>query len=129
MSFWASKINGTPPPPAPIPSRDMFIAPQPIPQTQYQPQQSIPQEYQPTVKLKQGGICPGCGSDKYMQLGERAVACGECGYHPRFEQSGYGERSLSIEKGAVKMARQAGDHQTMQGSLAILETGGGEHIN
>lgn len=130
MSFWPNKINGTPPPAPPIPSREMFTAFQPVNNTPQQqvPQQSIPQDYQPSVRLKQGGTCPGCGSSNYMQHGSYAVACGECGYHPRFEQAGYGERSLSADKGAVVAARQSGDHQTMKGSLAVLETGGGEHI-
>lgn len=132
MSFWANKLNGTPPPPPPIPSRDMFFTTQSLPQAPEAQWQSIPgkpDEYQPSVRLKQGGTCPGCGSDKYMQVGDRAVACGECGYHPRFEQSGYGERSLFVEKGAVQAARQSGDHQTMAGSIANLNSGGGDHIH
>lgn len=132
MSFWANKLNGTPPPAPPIPSRDLYVVYQPPGQSvqvDYIPEKPVPTEgYTPSVRLKQGSICPGCGSDKFMQLGERAVACPECGYHPRFEQSGYGERSLSVEKGSVQNARQAGDHQTMQGSLATLNAGGGEHI-
>jgi len=80
MSFWANKLNNEPVKTAPVPSRDLFslynspAIPQQAPQ-----QHSIPanQEYQPSVRLKEGGHCPGCGSDKYMQYGSYAIACGE----------------------------------------------------
>jgi ribosomal protein S27AE len=131
MSFWANKLNNEPVKTAPVPSRDLFglYNSPPIPQQTPQ-QQSIPanQEYQPSVRLKEGGRCPGCGSDKYMQYGSYAIACGECGYHPRFEQSGYGERSLQTKPGEAKAARQSGDSQTMAGAIAVLNTGGGDHI-
>jgi len=63
-----------------------------------------------------------------MTMGSYAIACGECGYHPRFEQSGYGERSLQTKPGEAKPARQSGDSQTMQGAIATLNAGGGEHL-
>lgn len=130
MSFWANKLNGEPVKPTTIPSRDMFQV-NPVPLPQQTPQSSsIPnQEYTPSVRLKEGGRCPGCGSDKYMTYGSYAVACGECGYHPRFEQSGYGERSLQTKPGEAAPARQSGDNQTMQGAIATLNAGGGDHIN
>ena len=130
MSFWANKLNGEQVKPTAIPSRDLYpvyTAPNIPPAT---PQaQSIPnQEYTPSVRLKEGGRCPGCGSEKYMTHGSYAIACGECGYHPRFEQSGYGERSLQTKPGEAQPARQSGDSQTMQGSIATLNAGGGDHI-
>jgi ribosomal protein S27AE len=129
VSFWADKLNGEPVKTTPIPTRDLFGVgiSSTIPQATIQ-QQSIPEEYKPTVRLKQGDHCPGCGSDKYMIYGSYAVACGECGYHPRFEQSGYGERSLQTKPGEATPARQSGDNQTMQGSIATLNAGGGDHI-
>ena len=132
MSFWANKLNNEPVKTAPVPSRDLFsLYNSPAIPQQARQQHSIPanQEYQPSVRLKEGGHCPGCGSDKYMQYGSYAIACGECGYHPRFEQSGYGERSLQTKPGEAKAARQPGDSQTMAGAIAVLNTGGGDHIN
>jgi ribosomal protein S27AE len=98
-----------------------------IPQQIAQP--SGIQEYKPDVRLKQGSNCPDCGSDKYMTFGSYAVACGECGYHPRFEQSGHGERTFKTKPGEATPARQPGNHQTMQGAIATLQSGGGDHIN
>ena len=127
MSFWANKLNGTPTQ-APVPvNRDLY----PLYTTPTAPQQqSIPQptEYAPSVRLKRGGHCPECGSDKYLPFGSYAISCSECGYHPRFEQSGHGERSLKTKPGEATPSRQTGDMQTMQGSIAILNTGGGDHI-
>lgn len=131
MSFWADKLNGEQVKPAQIPSRDLYPVysslntPPATPQAPSIPNQ---EEYVPSVRLKEGGRCPGCGSDKYMTMGSYAIACGECGYHPRFEQSGYGERSLQTRPGEAKAARQSGDSQTMQGSIATLNAGGGEHL-
>lgn len=131
MSFWANKLNNEPVKTNPIPSRDLFSLynSQTLPAETPQ-QASIPQnqEYTPSVRLKEGGRCPGCGSDKYMTMGSYAIACGECGYHPRFEQSGYGERSLNTKPGEAQPARQSGDSQTMQGAIAVLNTGGGDHL-
>jgi len=132
MSFWADKLNGTPSSNTPIPSRDLFGL--------YRPVNTLPsnlspasiptgQNYNPNVRLKKGGNCPECGSDKYMQHGSYAITCGECGYHPRFEQSGHGERSLKTEPGSARPARQSGDQQTMQSSIAVLNAGGGDHIS
>lgn len=130
MSFWANKLNGEPVKQPTVPNRELYgiynpaTTPQQVPQTS-----SIPDgEYKPTVRLKEGGQCPGCGSDKYMTMGSYAVACGECGYHPRFEQSGYGERSLNTKPGEAQPARQSGDSQTMQGAIATLNAGGGDHL-
>lgn len=131
MSFWANKINGQEVKPVAPASRDLFSLYNPVTIPQQTPQpDSIPnQEYKPSVRLKEGGHCPGCGGDKYMTYGSYAIACGECGYHPRFEQSGYGERSLQTKPGEAQAARQSGDSQTMQGAIAVLNTGGGDHIN
>jgi ribosomal protein S27AE len=129
MSFWQNKLNGDTAQPPVVPSRDLFGAynvpniPPAIPQ-----QPSIPQEYKPNARLKEGGRCPDCGSDKYMTYGSYAIACGECGYHPRFEQSGHGEKSLPTKPGEATPARQSGDSQTMQGSIVTLNAGGGDHI-
>lgn len=131
MSFWANKLNGEQVKQTNIPSRDLFgiynspTLPQQVPQT---PSIQQNQEYKPSVRLKEGGRCPGCGSDKYMTMGSYAIACGECGYHPRFEQSGYGERSLQTKPGEATPARQSGDSQTMQGAIVTLNQGGGDHI-
>lgn len=131
MSFWANKLNNEPVRQNTVPSRDLYsLYSSPIPPAETPQQSSIPQnqEYTPSVRLKEGGRCPGCGSDKYMTMGSYAIACGECGYHPRFEQSGYGERSLQTKPGEAKPARQSGDSQTMQGAIATLNAGGGEHL-
>lgn len=132
MSFWDSKLNGTAPPVSPVISRDMFglYRPGNTPPPVSSPS-SIPttQDYTPNVRLKQGGRCPDCGSDKYLPYGSYAIACSECGYHPRFEQSGHGERSLKTKPGVARPARQSSDYQTMQGSIALLNAGGGEHID
>lgn len=130
MSFWANKLNNEPVRPNTVPSRDLYSLYNSQTLPNESPQQlSIPnQEYTPSVRLKEGGRCPGCGSDKYMTMGSYAIACGECGYHPRFEQSGYGERSLQTKPGEAKPSRQSGDSQTMQGAIATLNAGGGEHL-
>lgn len=131
MSFWAEKLGmaeQVATPPSPPVSRDLYgLYNRPV-----SPQQETPapqQTYTPAVRLKQGSICPGCGSDKYMgSHGSYAIACGECGYHPRFEQSGYGERSLKSQPGEVKAARQNTNSSTMAASIAALNAGHGEHI-
>lgn len=131
MSFWANKLNGEQVRPAQIPSRDLYPvynSPNIPPATPQAPSIPSQEEYVPSVRLKEGGRCPGCGSDKYMTMGSYAIACGECGYHPRFEQSGYGERSLQTKPGEAQAARQSGDSQTMQGSIATLNAGGGDHL-
>lgn len=125
MSFWANKLNGEPNKAPVLPTRELYTQAIPVVVPQ---QSSIPQDYQPSVRLKQGGRCPDCGSDKYMSYGSYAIACAECGYHPRFEQSGHGERSLQTKPGEATPARQSGDSQTMQGSIATLNAGGGDHI-
>jgi ribosomal protein S27AE len=130
MSFWAQKLGMTAPSstPAPPPSRQLY----PMYNGPASPQMPAPtpqQDYTPSVRLKQGSICPGCGSDKYIgQHGSYAIACGECGYHPRFEQSGYGERSLASQPGEVQAARQNTNRSTMAESIQLLNAGGGDHI-
>lgn len=129
MGFWAEKINGVPSTtPAPPTSRNLFgLYTNPVPQPQTVP---VQQSYTPSVRLTQGSTCPGCGSDRYMgSYGDRAVGCGDCGYHPRFEQSGYGMPSLPGDRGPVKAARQiATDGFTLKGAVAELNAGGGTHI-
>lgn len=128
MSFWANAINGVQEsaPPAPV-QRGLYTYNSPIPQNyQYQPPQP---DYTPSVRMTQGSICPGCGSDRYLgSIGDRAIACGDCGYHPRFEQTGYGTRSLQTQPGQATPARQTQGGQTMQQSIAVLNAGGGEHL-
>lgn len=128
MSFWANKLNGASQPIVAPPSRDMFSLFNPVSTPPFVPeQQSIP-EYAPKVRLTQGGNCPGCGSDNYMAhppgQPNMAIACPECGYHPRFQQSTYGLPSLKGDNSVpVKASRQTGDHQTMQGAMAALHAG------
>lgn len=92
-------------------------------------QESIPQpqpEYQPKAKLTKGGFCPECGSPNYRTFGSYAIACGNCGYHPRFQQSGFGEPNLRDD--GAQAARQSGDRQTVEQGIALLNAGGGDHI-
>lgn len=132
MSFWANAINGVQneAPPAPV-QRGLYNYGSPIPQHyQYQPPQ---QDYTPSVRMTQGSICPGCGSDNYLPhppgQPDRSIACAECGFHPRFMQSGYGTPSLKSQPGQLATpARQYMGGQTMQQSIAVLNAGGGERI-
>jgi hypothetical protein len=131
MSFWADAINGvqTQEPIKPIP-RGLYSYNSPIPQAYQQPQQ---QDYTPTVALSQSSICPGCNSDNYppaqrVMNGFVQGTCPDCGYHPNFQQSGYGTRSLSSNPGEATPARQVSGGQTMAGSIAMLKAGGGMHI-
>lgn len=130
MSFWAEKLNGVQSStPVVLPqSRELYGL---YNTPQASAQQAVPaqQEYVPTANLIQGSVCPGCSSTRYRaSVGSRAIACPECGYHPRFEQSGYGERSLRSQPGEVSAARQPSGGQTMQASIALLNAGGGEHL-
>jgi len=132
MSFWANKLNGTPAP-AQAPSRDLYglyTTQAPVTQQQsIQQPQAAQGQYVPTARLKQGGRCPGCSSDKYMQHGSYAVACAECGYHPRFEQTGYGLPSLASPNGQpAAAARQTGESSSLKASIAQLNAGQGQHI-
>lgn len=140
-NFWARKLGiTTSPAPAPFQrSNELYplytspeVAQGAVPSQQVAvPQgQNQAQEYTPSVRLKQGDTCPGCGGDKYFRPSPSMMpSCGDCGYNPRFEQSGYGERSLPTQKGdKVAAARQVAGGQTMQASLATLQAGGGEHI-
>jgi Zn ribbon nucleic-acid-binding protein len=117
MNFWANKLNGNPVQQTVIPSRDLFNITGGTAQT---PEINT-SEYVPSVRLKEGGRCPGCSSDRYMSMGSYAIACSECGYHPRFEQTGYGERSLKTKPGEATPARQAeGDFFSLRGAVAQL---------
>ncbi|WPH58215.1 hypothetical protein SEA_LUCKYSOCKE_140 [Streptomyces phage LuckySocke] len=141
-NFWARKLglSNTAPAPAPFQRSNelypLYTAPQVAQGAVPSQQGAVPQgqvqteEYTPSVRLKQGETCPGCGGDKYFRATPANMpTCGDCGYNPRFEQSGYGERSLPTQKGEkVAAARQVAGGQTMQASLAVLQTGGGEHI-
>ncbi len=140
-NFWARKLGViTAPGPAPFQqSTELFplytaptVAQGAVPSQQVAvPQGQTPQaqEYTPSVRLKQGDTCPGCGSDKYFRPSPNFMpTCGECGYNPRFEQSGYGERSLPTKKGEATPARQVMGGQTMEASIAALKVGQGEHI-
>lgn len=131
MSFWANAINGVQEaPPAPV-QRGLYTYNSPIPQNyQYQSPQ---QAYIPSVRMTEGSICPGCGSDKYPKAekvmnGFKQGVCAECGYHPSFQQSGYGVPSLKSNPGEATPARQVRGGQTMQQSIALLNAGGGEHL-
>lgn len=130
MSFWAEKLNGTPSvTPAVVPQSRELYGLYNTPQAPVYQTVPAPQEYTPTVRLIQGSVCPGCQSTRYLgSIGSRAVACPDCGYHPRFEQSGYGERSLHSQPGQVSAARQPIGGQTMKASIALLNAGGGEHL-
>jgi len=142
-NFWARKLGlATAPAAAPSfqRSNELFplytapaVAQGAVPSEQMAvPQGQTPQaqEYTPSVRLKQGEMCPGCGSDTYFRSQPSAMPiCAQCGYNPRFEQSGYGERSLPTQKGEkVAAARQVAGGQTMQAAIATLNTGGGERI-
>lgn len=140
-NFWARKLGvNDAPSPAPFQrSTELFplytspaMAQGAVPSQQVAvPQGQTPQaqEYTPSVRLKQGEICPGCGSDRYFRPQPSYMpTCGDCGYNPRFEQSGYGERSLPTKKGEATPSRQVMGGQTMEASIAALRAGGGEHI-
>lgn len=143
-NFWAKKLGVSNAPVSQPFHRSnelypLYTAPQPeqeavpsqqvaVPQGQAQPQ---PQEtYTPTVRMKQGERCPGCGGDKYFRASPNVMAhCGECGYNSRFEQSAYGAPTLRGDANApVAASRQVSGGQTMQASIAALNAGGGEHI-
>ncbi len=139
--FWAKKL-GVATPPAPVPfqrSTELYplytapaVAQGAVPSEQMavpQGQVQQAQEYTPSVRMKQGENCPGCGSDTYFRASPSHMPiCGECGYNPRFEQQAYGAPTLKADPKDVAPARQAGGGQTMQAAIATLQTGGGEHI-
>lgn len=140
-NFWARKLGVANTAPAPAPFRastELYplyspptVAQGAVPSQQMAvPQGPVPQEeYRPAVRLKQGQTCPGCGGDKYFSpLPSYMPTCGDCGFNPRFEQSGYGERSLKTEPGQATPAHQVAGSQTMQAALVTLNAGGGEHI-
>lgn len=121
MSFWANKLNNQPVAQPSVMSRDLYPT-TPVYTTPPVPTPAVSEEYVPSVKLIQSDVCPGCGSDLYRAtVGSRAIACPICGYHPRFEQSGYGESSLNAIPGsAATPARQVFGGQTMKGAIAAL---------
>jgi hypothetical protein len=139
-NFWARKLGMTnAPAPVPFqPSTELYpvytappVAQGAVPSQQMAvPQGQIPQqEYTPSVRMKQGDICPGCGGDKYFRAQPSAMPiCGDCGYNTRFEQQAYGAPTLKADPKDVAPAKQTGGGQTMQQSLAILQAGGGEHL-
>lgn len=139
-NFWARKLGAnTSPAPAPFrPSNELFplytapavgegaVPPQQMAVSQGQ----VQEEYRPSVRLKQADVCPGCGSNTYFRVTPNTMpVCGTCNYNPRFEQSGYGERSLRAEPGQVAAAQQVqGQGQTMQAAIALLNAGQGERV-
>jgi hypothetical protein len=141
-NFWARKlgaVENTAPAPAYVPTQELYPlyttpAPQQgtVPSQQMAaPQGQVPeQEYVPSVRLKQGGICPGCGSDTYFSPSPSIMPiCGDCGFNPRFEQEGYGAPTLRGD-GATPVAasRQVAGTQTMRGAISELMAGRGERI-
>jgi hypothetical protein len=135
MNFWANKLQGTPQQAPVAPSRSLFNpVPLPVPNTVPTVPQGPPvaPKYVPSVPMTTGSVCPGCGSDNYRPpVAGQAIACGDCGWHPRFQQEGYGLRALRTDKGGpAQPARQvAGQGQTLQAAIAVLNAGGGEHLN
>lgn len=139
-NYWARKLGlTTAPAPAPFQRSTelypLYTAPTveqgavPAQQVAVPQGQDQTQEYTPSVRMKQGELCPGCGSDLYFRPTPNTMpTCGACGFNPRFEQSGYGERSLKTEPGQAKPAAQVAGGQTMQAAIATLNAGGGEHI-
>jgi hypothetical protein len=129
MSYWANKLNNQPVSQPSVMSRDLYPT-TPVYTTPQVQAPAVSEEYVPSVRLIEGSVCPGCGSDSYRgAIGSRAVSCPTCGYHPRFEQSGYGTPSLPGSKGDATPARQIDAAGTsIKASIAILNAGGGDHI-
>lgn len=122
MNFWANKLSGGNVPRQTIPAPFTYATPQ-----QVQPSQPV---YTPNARLVQGSICPGCGSERYRpNHGSYALACPDCGYHPRFEQSGYGEGSLRGETEATAARQIPTSGFTLKGAIAELNAGGGDHMH
>ena len=130
MSFWNDKLNGAKPAPVVTTSRDLYgfyNTPAPMQQQQSIPQQQpVEEQYRPEVPLIQGGICPGCGSDRYppaerVMNGVRQGVCPECGYHPSFRQQGYGHH-IGKEQGVkATPARQLDSAGTnLNGQIAQM---------
>lgn len=135
MTFWANKLNGGTytPPVSPVRTLNPANYPQPVSSHQTVPVEPYrgPTEpqYVPSVRMIQGDNCPGCGSTNYRgRVGDRAIACPECGFHPRFEQTGYGTPSLRAEAGQATPARQPANTSNLKASIALLNAGGGERI-
>lgn len=128
MSFWANKLNGNTPPPQPV-SRELYGLYQPLPAPQPAPQQQSTPQYIPTSPTTKGSICGGCGSDTILLLpGNHVAACGECGWHPRFQQSTYGLNAPTDRSQAATPTRQNDSGQSLSASIAELNAGGGIHI-
>lgn len=142
MSFWANKLNGVKTTPiAPVANRELYgLYNPPVSQQQHIPETFQPQEqYQPSVPMTPGSTCPGCGSTSYstkVQGHPGTPACPDCGYHPRFQQSGYSRpRKVTpmsafgqAQQAAATPARQTGDSSNLKASIAALNAGQGEHI-
>lgn len=129
MNFWANKLNGVKSQQAsPVQSRELY--PTFAPYTPPQPQpQAVSPAYTPGVRLIQGSTCPGCGTSNYRPLiNNAAVACPICGYHPLFEQSGYGAPSLGTSKDATPARQDTSNYQSMQTAIAELNAGRGQRI-
>lgn len=123
MNFWDNKLNGTPVD-KPVVPRNMFSP-------QYVQQAPVQEAYTSTVRMTQGDVCPNCGSTSYRAMvpgaGNAVSSCFECGYNPRFEQSGFNTPSLRTEKGVARPARQTNDRSTMAMGLAAIANGTGLH--
>ena len=134
MSFWAARLNGTPPPPVVPASRELYPQYLSVPQEALStiPQQPQSVDYKPTVRMTTGGICPGCGTDNYLPhppgQPSVAVACNNCGYHPRFAQEGNGVRVPSAPGAKVVAARQVDAAGTnIRGQIAQMNAN--QHAN
>lgn len=139
-NFWARKLGAVEAAPAPVyvPTQELYplyTAPAPqqgtVPSQQMAaPQGQVPlQEYVPSVRMKQGDICPGCGSDTYFSASPNHMpVCGDCGFNPRFEQQGYGAPTLKSETPAAPAKQVPNQPFSLKGAVAVLNNGGGEHI-
>lgn len=140
MSFWANKLNGTTPTQQAPLSRDLYgmyrPVEQPIQQPNFNPGPQQPLDnYSPSVPMTPSSMCPGCGSSNYIgvPVEGRTAACPDCGYHPRFRQSGYSTprrtTGLRVEGNTAQPARQTSDSSSLNASIAMLNAGQGTHIN
>lgn len=131
MSFWANKLNGTTPAPQPVATnRELYGLHLPVTTPQPEPQQqSIPQQYVPTKPTTKGSSCGGCGSDTILSTPDgRVSACGTCGWHPRFQQSTYGLNAPTDRSQTATPTRQNDSALPLSASIALLNSGGGNHI-
>lgn len=140
-NFWARKLgvsNAPAPGPSYVPTPELYPIYNPpvshqgtVPSQQMAaPQGQVPpQEYVPSVRMKQGDICPGCGSDTYFAASSSHMPiCGDCGYNPRFEQQAYGAPTLKSDAPSTPAKQIASQPFSLKGAVAVLNAGGGEHI-